>query len=65
MQNITKELTTNFQGYTNLCDALAVMKEVAEDINETQRLYEASIRTQVSSVNLCIILISVCKSLFT
>ena len=53
MQSITKELTPNFQGYTNLCEALAVMKKVAEDINETQRLYEASVRTQVSAVNLC------------
>ena len=45
-QNITKHPTPNFQGFTNLCKAHTVMK-VAANINETQRLYEASIRIQV------------------
>ena len=48
-QNITKHLTSNFRGYTNLCKAHTVMLKVAADINETQRLYEASIRIQVST----------------
>ena len=46
MQSITKEVTPNFQGYTNLCKAHTVMKKVAEDINETKRMYD---RTQVST----------------
>ena len=54
MQSIIKELTPNFQGYHNFCDALAVMKEVAKDINEAQRLYENSVRTQVTTVYLYI-----------
>ena len=54
MQDVIKELTPNFQGYHNFCDALAVMKEVANDINETQRLHENSVRTQVSMVYLYI-----------
>ena len=52
-QNITKQLTTNFQGYTNLVKAHNVMLKVAADINETQRLYEASVRMQVR-MYLCI-----------
>ena len=63
IQNIIKELTPNFQGYTNLCEAHAVMKKVAADINETQRLYEVSIRTQVSTVNLCILYNRLCVSM--
>ena len=47
IQSITKELTPNFQGFTNLSKAHTVMKEVAEDINETKRLYD---RTQVSTL---------------
>ena len=53
VQNITKQLTSNFQGYANLCRAHNVMLKVAADINETQRLYEASIRMQVG-VCICI-----------
>ena len=49
VQNITKQLTPDFQGYTNLCQAHNVMLKVAADINETQRLYEASIRMQVGA----------------
>ena len=48
LQNITKHLTPNFHGFTNLCKAHSVMMKVAADINETQRLYEASIRVQVN-----------------
>ena len=47
MQRITKELTPNFQGFTNLCKALTVMKEIAEDINKVKKMYD---RRQV---NLC------------
>ena len=34
-QNITKQLTPNFQGFTNLVKACNVMLKVAADINET------------------------------
>ena len=60
LQNITKHLTPNFQGFTNLCKAHSVMMKVAADINETQRLYEASIRVQVSGV-MCV---CVCSCVF-
>ena len=62
MQRITRKLTSNFQGFTNLCGAHAVMKRVAEDINETQRSHEGLIRAQVSTISLCIICEHVCKS---
>ncbi|XP_065894249.1 uncharacterized protein [Dysidea avara] len=46
LANITKKLTPDFTGYTNLCKAHATMMSVAAGINETQRVYEASIRVQ-------------------
>ena len=66
VQNINKHLTPNFQGYANLCKAHDVMLKVAADINETQRLYEVSVRMQVCVYlhNLCnvshVILLIVC-----
>ena len=48
MQRITKKSTPNFQGFTNLCKALTVMKEVAEDIDEAMKMYD---RTQVNLRN--------------
>ena len=49
MQNVTKVLTPNFQGYTNLCKAHSVMMKVAEDVVETVRLHEMSIKIQVTN----------------
>ena len=54
MQSITKELTPNFQGFTNLCKAHTAMMKVAADINETQRLYEASVKIKVISNGVCV-----------